>query len=156
MTVTGQNIGPLVLERGRLRVKQSQTITLWLAGSFYYGLAPGHRLALGNPSALIPQDVLSIAVLILAFAAAGRHVRNRVQPGGYDQWQASKQAIFTTETERGTQSSTEKHSRIRRSDGPERLFYGMDRPPVTANSAAREAPFFPSPWPSVYLVLSPC
>ena len=31
-----------------------------------------------------------------------------------------KQAIFTTETERGTQRATEKHSRIHRSDRPER------------------------------------
>ena len=43
---------------------------------------------------------------------------------------SGKQAIFTTETERKSQSATEKHSRIRRSDRHERLFYGMARPPV--------------------------
>ena len=51
-----------------------------------------------------------------------------------------KQAIFTTETERGTQSATEKQSRIRRSDGPERPYHTAWI--ARHNSAAREALFF--------------
>ena len=55
-------------------------------------------------------------------AAAGSHIRNHVRPGVYDR----RQAIFSTETERGTRRATERHSRIRRSDKPERLYYDMD------------------------------
>ncbi len=55
--------------------------------------------------------------------------------------QAGRQAgrrIFTTETERGTQRTTEKHRCICCSDRAERPFYGMDRSPFPANSVARE------------------